>query len=100
MQDSDFPMIRRTPEGAECDVVVGLAHGIHSRPSARIAQAARSFDAKVIIKAENGEVDASSMLDILSLTIPTNSSVTLLASGPQAPEALKEIAGIIAEPGV
>lgn len=95
-----MPEIIVTPSGLATEVRVGLAHGVHSRPSARLAQAARSFDAHISLATEDGEVDASSMLDILSLAIPAGASVRILASGPQAREALCELARLLTAPGV
>lgn len=85
--------------GVAVDVVIMLPHGLHSRPSARVAQAAREFDADIQMISEDSEVDAKSMLDILSLALKHNDHVRLLAKGPQAREALTAICGMLAGNG-
>lgn len=87
--------IIETERGLALDVVIELPHGLHSRPSAKVAQTARQYDAKLQILAEEGEVDARSMLDILSLALGCNARVRLLASGPQASEALLAVAAVM-----
>lgn len=80
--------IMETERGIAVDLRIQLPYGLHSRPSARLAQVARGFDADILLIGEDGEVDVKSMLDILSLALRHNDSVRLLAKGPQAREAL------------
>lgn len=91
--------ITTTSAGLTADVTIGLPHGLHSRPSAKVAQAARNYDADIQLIAENGEVSAKSMLDLLSLALQANDPVRICASGPQAKEALLEIARLLTQPG-
>lgn len=87
--------IIETERGLAVEVVIELPHGVHSRPSAKVAQTAREFDAEIQIISDDGEVDAKSMLDILSLALGYNDRVRLLASGPQARKALIAIVEIM-----
>lgn len=87
--------IIRTENGLAVDVSIRLPRGLHSRPSARLAQTARQFNADIRLIAEDGEVDAKSMLDILSLALQRNDRVRILAKGPQSAEALKALADIL-----
>lgn len=61
---------------------------LHSRPSARLAQTARQFSSEIYLITENGEADAKSMLDILSLAPEPNARMKLLARGEDARDAL------------
>lgn len=88
-----------TEHGLLLDITVRLPHGLHSRPSARLAQLAREYDASVLLIAPNGEVDAKSTLDLLSLALQTNDHVKILSSGPQAREALFAVARLLSNPG-
>lgn len=91
--------VTETTRGLCANVIIKLPRGLHARPSARVAKVARSFDADVYIISEFGEVDAKSMLDILSLTIKHNDQVQLLARGPQARDALVQISAILSMSG-
>lgn len=90
--------IINTDRGLALDVTIRLPKGLHSRPSAKLAQIARQFDADIHLLASDGEVDAKSMLDVLSLALQMNDSVRILAKGPQAPEALREIGNFLTSP--
>ncbi|MBD5641145.1 MAG: HPr family phosphocarrier protein [Desulfovibrio sp.] len=89
----------QTGRGLLLDVTVRLPHGLHSRPSARLAQLAREYDASVLLISANAEVDAKSTLELLSLALQPNDHVKILASGPQAREALLAIAALLSDPG-
>ncbi len=91
--------IRKTDHGLACDVVVNIPHGLHARPSAKVAQAARKYQSEIMVIGENGEVDAKSMLDLLSLASHENARVTVVANGPDAEMALKDICQLLASPG-
>lgn len=56
--------------------------------AARLAQEAQRYAASIQLISDTGEVDAKSMLDILSLAPPPNAELTLLADGRDAREAL------------
>lgn len=84
-----------TTAGLTLDVAINLPRGLHSRPSAKLAQAARQFEAEIRLLTADGEVDAKSMLDILSLALQRNDQVRILARGPQAREALLALAAIL-----
>lgn len=87
--------IIETDRGMMVDLVLALPHGLHSRPSARLAQTARKYKANIRLIGETGEVDAKSMLDILSLAPQNNSHIQLLANGPDAREALADIFALL-----
>lgn len=74
---------------------IKLPKGLHSRPSARLAQLAQTFAANISLISENGEADAKSMLDILSLAIPFNAKVIVLAKGDDATRALDAISAFL-----
>lgn len=86
-----------TEQGIAADLIVQIPHGIHSRPSAKIAQIAREYAGDVLLITKDGEADAKSMLNILSLAIPCRASVRLLAKGPDAAQAVERIGAILTE---
>ena len=89
--------VAETGEGAEIvrEVVVPLAHGIHARPAARIAEAARKFAAEVALVAVNRRASAKSPVGVMSLAIRLHDRITVAASGPDAEDAVAAIAELI-----
>ena len=87
--------IFQTDSGYALDLAIRLPKGLHSRPSARLAQTAREFDARILLIADEGEVDAKSMLDVLSLALQRDDKVRIFAAGPEAKEAIKAIAALL-----
>lgn len=79
------------------EVCVTLPHGLHSRPSAALAQLAQKFESTLLLLTANGKADAKSMLDILSLAVTTRTKVTILAHGPDAAEAIDQICNYLGQ---
>lgn len=84
--------IFHNPRGEYVEVTLALPRGLHARPSAKLAQLARSFISSITLINENGEADAKSMLDILSLAAQKNDHLVIMAKGVDADEALTKIA--------
>jgi len=61
--------------------------GLHARPAAMLARKAAEFDARVKV---NG-VDATSVLALMGLGLTGGAELELIASGPQAAEAVETI---------
>lgn len=91
--------IEETDRGLKVEFKMDLRHSLHSRPSARLAQTARQFKSDILLISENGEVDAKSMLDILSLAPEPHSRLQFLASGPDAREALEALYDLMTNGG-
>ena len=75
--------VQETPEGLALPVTLHTRGGLHARPAARLAQEAQHF---------SSDIQIQSMLDILSLAISAGCSLTLLARGDDAREALTALA--------
>lgn len=67
--------------GLAREATIRLPHGLHSRPSAALAQLAQKFESSILVVTDNGEADVKSMLDILSLAITPNSIVVVITRG-------------------
>lgn len=72
-------------------VVVADPVGLHARPAALLARLASGFDAEVTV---NG-ADAASVLEVMSLGVRQGEEVEVVASGPQAREALDALVHMI-----
>jgi phosphocarrier protein FPr/phosphocarrier protein len=77
------------------EVVVPLAHGIHARPAARIAETARKFAAEVALVAVNRRASAKSPVGVMSLAIRHGDRISVVASGPDAEYAVIAIVELI-----
>jgi len=65
---------------------------LHARPAARFVEKAKSFSIPIRVRNKGCEVDAKSILGILSLDIGKGTTFTLIAEGEGAEEALKALA--------
>lgn len=74
-----------------CNVHVLNELGLHARPAAVLAQEAQKFRADIQLRMEDQEVDAKSILDILSLAASRGSELELHASGADAREAVDRL---------
>ncbi|MFA6809998.1 MAG: HPr family phosphocarrier protein [Desulfoplanes sp.] len=71
--------------------------GLHARPAAQIAQEAQKFSSVIHIGMQGREIDAKSILDILSLAAPRGTDLFLKAEGCDAYEAVQRIARLFEE---
>ena len=76
----------------EATVVVRNKNGLHARPSSVLAEAALRFtDTELILRRDETEVDAKSIMELLLLAAGPGTELTLTASGPQAQEAVQSL---------
>ncbi len=66
--------------------------GLHARPAAVLAKEAQRFPCDVRILHNGDEVDAKSILDILTLAAGHGTNLDIVADGPMAEEAVTHIA--------
>ncbi|MCX7634328.1 MAG: HPr family phosphocarrier protein [Syntrophales bacterium] len=71
--------------------------GIHARVAAKIVETVARFRAKIVLEYEGQEVNAKSILGILTLACPMGAHVSVRAQGPDAEEALDALATLFAE---
>jgi phosphocarrier protein len=72
-------------------VCVVNEQGLHARPAARLAQEAQKFAAEISLKVGEQEVDAKSILDILTLAAVNGCGVEIRAKGDDADQALEHL---------
>jgi phosphocarrier protein FPr/phosphocarrier protein len=77
------------------DLIVPLAHGIHARPAARIAECARAFVAEVALVAGERRSSAKSPVGVMSLAIRHGAAIRVVASGVDAAQALAAVVDLI-----
>ncbi len=88
------PIFRRP---ATRQVAVTYPKGIHVRPSTAIVKCVRQFDSKVAVRYGDREADASDIMAILALGVPTGAELTLLAEGLDSKEVLDALVKLFAE---
>ncbi|ALE75344.1 phosphotransferase [Pseudonocardia sp. EC080610-09] len=85
---------------AERTAVVASEVGLHARPAAVFARAAKDTGLPVTIALDGGEpVDATSVLSVLTLGAGHGQRVTLRAEGDGAAAALDHLAGLLESTG-
>ncbi|WP_244147279.1 HPr family phosphocarrier protein [Desulfonatronovibrio hydrogenovorans] len=69
--------------------------GLHARPAALLAREAQKFSSDIWLGFDGREVDAKSILDILTLAAPNGSTLRILARGSDAQDAVRHIRRLI-----
>ncbi len=80
---------------AKTNVVIRNARGLHARASARFAACAQGFDADVTVSAGGHRVRADSIMELLMLAAAKDTALTIIATGPQAGEAVTALAELV-----
>lgn len=79
----------------EKKVVITNKTGLHARPAAQFVQKAGKFDSKIEIIFEEKEVNAKSIMGVMSLGVGKGNEITVRADGEDAQEAVKELVEFI-----
>lgn len=77
------------------DIRIENKLGIHARPAARFVQLTSRYSSEIILKRGEEEVNGKSIMGVLMLAAPQGSTVTVIARGADAEEAMKAIADLI-----
>ncbi len=73
------------------EVIINNELGLHARPAALLAKEASKYKSDIRLIMNETEVDAKSILDILTLAAPKGKSLKLVARGEDAKEAIINI---------
>lgn len=71
--------------------------GLHARPASLFVKKAGSFKCSVKIKKDDNEVDAKSMLSVLTLGAGQGATVTITTDGEDEKEAMAELIKLLQE---
>ena len=77
------------------DLVIPLAHGLHARPAARLADLANTFSADRALVSDTRRVSLRSPVAMMGLGLVKGASVGLIATGADADAALAAIAALV-----
>ncbi len=76
----------------EQKVTVKNRAGIHARPASLIVQTAGKFQSKIIFSKENEEINAKSIMGIITLGACFGTEITMTADGSDEQEAIDALA--------
>ena len=76
-------------------MVVGNLCGLHGRPSVKLVETARCYDADIWLARDNVEVDCKSILDVMSLACSKGTTIRIKASGVDARQAVVALVALI-----
>jgi phosphocarrier protein HPr len=77
------------------DIRIINKQGLHARPAALLAKLAGQFRADIYVRKGSDEVNAKSIMGIITLAASQDALLRFIASGPDAEEALAAIAELI-----
>ncbi len=83
-------------ETASREVVVPLAHGIHARPAAVLANCAKRFGSEISLVLNGRRVNARSVVALMSLGARHGDRIVVSADGADAAQAVAALADLIA----
>ena len=77
------------------EVTVNNEVGLPARPATYFIQKANEFKSGIWVEKEERRVTAKSLLGVLSLGIVKGTTITLIADGPDAKEAVEALAQLV-----
>lgn len=71
--------------------------GLHARAAAKLVTLASKFQAEIRVAKDGRQVSGKSIMGVMMLAAAQGSSITLVAEGTDAPQALDELEKLVAE---
>ena len=79
----------------EKSIVITNNTGLHARPAAEFVQVATKFKSKIKVSKAGHEVDARSIVSVLSLGVGKGTEITLKAEGEDEQAAINALVALI-----
>jgi phosphocarrier protein len=76
-------------------LIIVNPRGLHARASRKLAELALTFDARILVRRDDGEADATSLMDLMMLGAGVGAEIEVEAEGAQAEDALIAIAALV-----
>ena len=73
-------------------IIVKNRAGIHARPAAMIVQTAGQYSSQIFFKKDHEEINAKSIMGVITLGAAYNSEITITAEGEDEQNAVEAIA--------
>lgn len=87
--------MNETANSVDGEAIINNARGLHARASARFANCASSFDAKIMVSADGQSAPAESIMELLMLAAGKGTRLALKAEGAQAKLAVEALCALI-----
>lgn len=85
------PALHLVPDAVSAEVPLTNEVGLHARPAALLARTVAELDADVVVRYGDEEANAASVLALMGLSAPGGKSITVVATGKDAAEAVRRI---------
>ncbi|GAM96674.1 phosphocarrier protein [alpha proteobacterium U9-1i] len=83
--------------GLKRTLTIVNVRGLHARASRKLAELALSFeDTDIVVRREDEEADARSLMDLMMLGAGIGSDIEVEANGPQEAVAMDAVAALVA----
>ncbi len=69
--------------------------GLHARPAAEFVKVANRFQAHIVVRKDDLEVNGKSIMGMMMLAAECGSEIVIRASGDDARQAVKELAELV-----
>lgn len=79
----------------ERNVSVNIKPGLQARQAALFVQEANRFDADIFLKKDDRQVNAKSIMGVMSLAIAKGSDILLIADGNDEEQAITSLAELV-----
>ena len=89
--DVAAPPTRTVADAVAAEVLLTNEVGLHARPAALLARTVAELDADVVVRYGDEEANAASVLALMWLSAPGGKSITVVATGEDAGEAVRRI---------
>jgi phosphocarrier protein HPr len=76
-------------------IVIRNSQGLHARPADMFARLARQFQSRIELVRDDRRVEASSIIDLLTLGAAQGTELILVAEGDDAEEAVEALAQLV-----
>jgi phosphocarrier protein HPr len=80
------------------EVVIVWKQGLHSRPATRVVTTANKFDCQVTIKNSDMEINAKSIISLISLGATFKTRLTIVTEGEDEKEAMEALVACFSDP--
>ena len=77
------------------EITIKSKTGLHARPATMFIKEATKFESKILVKKDTKEIDAKSIIGILSLGASQGTVLEISADGPDEQEALNALVDLI-----
>jgi len=77
------------------EMVISNPNGIHVRPAAKLVQTLQQYDSEVTIKINQSQVNAKSIMSVLTLAAAQGSRLVVTCRGPEAERAMEAVRELI-----